>query len=64
VTEQERALIEGAREMREAQRAYYANPNRADLDRAKALERKFDKALADYLAGRTMATQPALFPGG
>ena len=42
-------IIRLAKEMRDAQKAWFLFHNRADLDRSKKLERQVDAAIEEYL---------------
>jgi hypothetical protein len=53
-----RAVIELVVKMREAQRRYFLTRLTSDLDVSKALEKKVDDALREYLSG------PSLFDRG
>jgi hypothetical protein len=49
-----RAVIEMVVKMREAQRRYFRTRSRADQDASKALEKKVDDALREYLNGPSL----------
>ena len=42
-------IIKLAKEMRDAQKAWFLCHNRADLDRSRKLERQFDTAIDEYM---------------
>jgi predicted RNA-binding Zn ribbon-like protein len=50
----ERSLIDLVVQTREAQRKYFRTRSSGDLETSKALEKRLDAALRDYLSGPTL----------
>lgn len=61
MNELERQIIDLARQVRQAQIAYFATRTSDRLNTSKRLERQLDKLLDAYGSGRPQATQTGFF---